>query len=430
MHDNGRYVESRHDGYGFLVKALLPLVAAALLFPASARAEPVAPGVAAAALTVARDGTPRVAWLDGRRLVVATRGDTWRPSAVATLPSEGRIAGLTEGAVLVEGRRSWIRLVVRRGDAWRVVKVADAPKRALLGASGLVLDARGRPFVAYGIQHEDETTALHLARLGTNGRITRTQVTRNGFPPSVLPPAAAPVLWPNGTIRVVESFSQRGANAILWRREGDRWWGQVLHTSTLGAASLPLFAASAADGFYLLWTIPYLTFGENHLVLSTRIDRSRSAVLHRNAFAAALVLGPNGPEVAANERFQGLWAGLLAAGAVATELDGLILGYAATPSGGRQLLLARREGLEWFELGAAPTIRFVNDSAGWRVEGATGGTVTVYEESPSARRAVFESAVAADGTFSFSLPIVPGPAYRLIYVDPATGVPYGRLLRP
>jgi hypothetical protein len=429
MHDNGRYVESGRDGYGFAVKALLPLLAATLLVPATARAEVVAPGVAAGALAVARDGTPRVAWLDGRRLAVATRGETWRSSAVATLPSEGRIAGITESAVLVEGRRSWIRLVVRRRNAWRVVKVVDAPKRSLLGASGLVLDGRGRPFVAYAIQREDETTSLHLARLGTNRRITTTNVTRNGFPPSVLPPAATPVLWPNGTIRVVQSFSQRGANAILWRREGARWWGQVLHASTLGAGVLPLYAASTTEGFYLLWTIPYLTFGENHLVLSTRIDRSRSAVLHRNAFAAALVLGPSGPEVAANEPFQGLFAGLLA-GAVTTELDGLIVGYAATPTGGRQLLLARRDGLEWFQLPAAPATRIVNDPAGWRVEGATGGTVTVYEETASARRAVFEAPVAADGTFNFSLPIVPGGTHRLVYVDPATGVPYGRLLRP
>jgi hypothetical protein len=429
MHDNRRYVESRHDGYVFVVKALLPLVAAALVFPATARPELVVPGVDAGALAVARDGTPRVAWLDGRRLFIATRAETWRAGAVATLPGEGRIAGLTESVVLVEGRRTWIRLVVRRGSTWRVVKVADAPKRALLGVSGLVLDARGRPFVAYAIQHEDETTSLQLARLGTNGRITTTRVTRNGFPPSVLPPAAAPVLWPNGTIRVVESFSQRGANAILWRREGARWWGQVLHASSLGAAVLPLYAASTPEGFYLLWTIPYLTFGENHLVLSTRIDRSRSAVLHRNALAAALVLGQNGPEFAANEPFQGLFAGLLL-GAVTTELDGLIVGYAATPTGGRQVLLRTLAGLEWFELPAPPTIRIVNDAAGWRVEGATGGTVTVYEETAGARHAVFEATVGPDGAFTFSLPVVPGGNYRLVYVDAATGVPYGRLLRP
>ena len=429
MHDNGRYVELRHGGYVFVVRALLPVLAA-LLLPATAGAELVAPGVLTGALAVARDGTPRVAWLEGRRLVMATRGELWQRAAVATLPSEGRIAGISESAVLVEGRRSWIRLVVRRGNAWRVVNVVDAPKGGLLGASGLVLDRRGRPFVAYAVQRSDESTSLHLARLGAIGRITTTNVTRNGFPPSVLPPAATPVLWPDGKIRVVESFSQRGANAILWRREGARWWGQVLHASSLGAASLPLYAAAAPNGFYLLWTIPYFTFGESHVVLSTRIDRSRSVVLHRNATATALVLGPNGPEAAANEAFQGLFAGLLL-GAVTTELDGFIVSYAATPAGGRQLLLRTLQGLEWFELPAAPTIRIVNDpTLGWRVEGAAGGTVTVYAETASARNAVYTAPVAADGTFNFSLPIVPGGTYRLVYVDPATGVPYGRLLRP
>ena len=413
------------------MKGLVPVLALALLFPATGRAELVAPGVAEGALAIARDGTPRVAWIDGRQLVVAQRGPSWSPARIATLPSvEGRVAGLTENAVLIEGRRAWLRLVVRTGNRWRVLNVANAPKRALLGTAGLALDAAGRPAVAYAVHEADDKTSLHLVRLGPSGRLARTRVTKKGFPSSVVPPAAAPLLWPDGTMRVVQSFSQRGANAILWRREGRRWWGQVLHASALGSAALPLYAAAVADGAYVLWTIPYPTYGETHVVLSTRIDRSRSTILHRNAVAAALLLGPTGPEIAANEPVQGLWAGLLL-GAVQTEVDGRILGYAATPSGGRQLLLARPDGLEWFELPGAPAVRIVSDTAGWRVEGATGGTVTVYAETPgAARHSVYEAPVAADGTFSFSLPIVPGGTYRLVYVDPTTGVPYARLLRP
>ena len=252
--------------------------------------------------------------------------------------------------MLVEGRRTWIRLVVRSGSRWRVLVVADAPKRTLLGVSGFALDASGRPAAAYALQEANNTTSLHLVRLAASGRLTRTRITQKGFPTSLVPPAAAPVLWPDGTIRVVESFSQRGANAILWRREGKRWWGRVLHASALGAAPLPLYAAAAADGVYVAWTIPYITFGENHLVLSSRIDRSTSLVLHPNAFAAALVLGPSGPEVAANEPGDSV-VGFLT-GSVQTELDGRVVGYAATPTGGRQLLLARPDGLEWFELPA------------------------------------------------------------------------------
>jgi hypothetical protein len=413
------------------VRLLFPLLLTALVLPAAARAEVVAPGVSEAALAVARDGSPRVAWIDGRRLMVATRAGAWRAAPVATLPSlEGRVAGVSENAVLVEGRRSWIRLVVRSGNRWRVLVVRNAPKRALLGASGLAIDAAGRPAVAYAIQEANDDTSLHLVRMGTNGRLTSTRITTKGFPKSVAPPAAAPVLLPDRTVRVVETFSQRGANAILWRREGKRWWGRVLHASALGSGALPVYAAAAPEGVYVAWTIPYPTFGQSNLVLSSHVDRSRSTVLNSNAFAAGLVLGAAGPEIAANEPFQGLVAGFVTGGAQA-EVDGRILGYAATPTGGRQLLLARDGGLQWFELPAAPNVRVVADAESWRVQGATAGTVTIYEETAGQpRRSVFEAPVAADGAFSFSLPIVPGAAYRAVWIDPATGVPYARLLRP
>jgi hypothetical protein len=413
------------------VRLLFPLLLAALVLPAAGRAELVAPGVTEAALAVARDGSPRVAWIDGRRLLVAARGPTWRAAAIATLPSVGgRVAGVSENAVLVEGRRSWIRLVVRSGNRWRVLTVTNAPKRALLGASGLAIDAAGRPAVAYAIQEANDDTSLHLVRMGTNGRLTSTRITTKGFPKSVAPPAAAPVLLSDRTVRVVETFSQRGANAILWRREGTRWWGRVLHASALGSAALPVYTAAAPQGVYVAWTIPYPSFGQTNLVLSSHLDRSNSIVLHPNALAAGLVLGPSGPEVAANEPVQGLFAGIVTGGAQA-EVDGRILGYAATPSGGRQLLLSRPTGLEWFELPGAPAVQIVADAESWRLQGANGGTVTIYEEAAGQpRHSVFEAPVAADGAFSFSLPIVPGANYRAVWVDPATGVPYARLLRP
>ncbi|HJV29313.1 MAG TPA: hypothetical protein VJ645_02245 [Gaiellaceae bacterium] len=414
------------------MKGLVPLLGLALVLPGTAGAEVVAPGVSEGALAVARNGSPRVAWIDGRRLILATRDGSWRPSPIAVLPTtDGRVAGISENAVLVEARRTWIRLVVRSGNRWRVLVVANAPKRTLLGASGLTLDASGRPAAAYALQEANDDTSLHLVRLAPNGRLERTRITKKGFPTSVAPPAAAPVLWPDATIRVVESFSQRGANAILWRREGKRWWGRVLHASALGAAPLPLYAAAAADGVYVAWTIPYLSFGENHLVLSSRIDRSTSLVLHPNAFAAALVLGPSGPEVAANEPVQGLIAGFVA-GAAQTELDGRIIGYAATPIGGRQLLLARPEGLEWFELPAVPMVRVTVDvTLRGRVEGASSGSVSLYEEQAGQpRRLLGEFPLDEQGLFDAAVPLTPGFSYRVVYVDPATGVPYARLVRP
>ena len=405
------------------MKSLVPLLAlAGLLFPGSAVAELVAPGVTEGKLAVAADGTPSVSWLDGRRVLVANRGGgAWSSAAIATVPdAEARIAGATPGAVLVESRRgSWIRLVVRSGNRWRALRVADAPKRALLGTSGLALTRAGRPAVAYAVHEADEQTSLHLAQLGADGKLRRTRVTKNGFPRSTRPPAALPVLWPNGTLRVVLTFTQRGANALLWRREGVRWWGRVLYSSFLGTAP-------GGETFFLAWTVQHVT-GENRLVLSTR-PPSRSTVIHQNALAAALVLGAGGPEIAANEPVGPLVAGRLL-GAVTTELDGRVLGYAAADAG-RQLLLARRDGLEWFAAPTPPAVRITQSPAGWRVEGATGGTVVVYGETADARSPVYEAPVAADGTFNFSLPVVPGGYYRLVYADAATGVPYALLLRP
>jgi hypothetical protein len=434
MHGKRRYVKSRQAGYRVVVKTLIPLALASLVLPGTARAELVAPGGIDGALAVARDGSARVAWVDGRRLMLANRAmGAWRTGGLATLPSlEGHVAGVAENAVLVEGRRSWIRLVVRSGARWRVLKVADAPKRALLGTSGLTVDAAGRPVVAYAIQEADDDTSLRLVRMGTNGRLTKTRITTKGFPKSVAPPAAAPVLWADRSIRVVETFSQRGANAILWRREGARWWGRVLHASALGVAALPVHVAAAGADAYLAWTIPYLTAGETHLVLSTHIGRSQSTVLHPNAFAAGLVLGASGPEIAANEPVGGLIAGFLT-GAAQAEVDGRVVGYAATPRGGRQLLLVREAGLEWFELPAPSTLRVTVDfMLRGRVEGATGGTVALYEEvAGQPRRQVGEYAVDAQGLFDASAPApAAGAAYRVVYVDPATGVPHARLVRP
>jgi hypothetical protein len=148
------------------MKGLIPLLGLALLLPGTAEAEVVAPGVSQGALAVARDGSPRVAWIEGRRLLLASREGSWRPTSIATLPSvDGRVAGVSESAVLVEARRTWIRLVVRSGSRWRVLVVADAPKRTLLGVSGFALDASGRPVAAYALQEASNATSLHLVRL-------------------------------------------------------------------------------------------------------------------------------------------------------------------------------------------------------------------------------------------------------------------------
>jgi hypothetical protein len=426
-------------GYRSGVRRLLPaLGVVSLLVPATAQAERVAEGVEEAALFAGAE--PTVAYIRGPELYVAGRGIGWSTSRIAGLPDEnGRVAAIRLGGVLVESRTgSWLRYVVRVGPRWRVVRIADAPKDGQLGPAGLTLTRRGTATIAYSLRGRSDATELWLVQIGRNLRLSRTRVTRQGFPLSRVPPGAAPLVMPNGTIRVVQTFTQRGANAIFWRREGKRWWGRVLHASALGASGLPLFAGLTGDDLYLAWTIAYTTERELHLVLTSRTDRSRSIVLDRNAIAAGLVLGPNGPEVAANANVGGLPAGLvffpgIVPGVILpsppVELDGRIVAYTRDALGRWQLLIARNGGLEWFAAPNLPYVRiFLDGPLSGRVEGAADGVVRIYRERPGVERElVAEAPVDANGRFIAADPAaVPGTFYRLVY---ERDFPYALLVR-
>jgi hypothetical protein len=60
------------------------------------------------------------------------------------------------------------------------------------------------------------------------------------------------------------------------------------------------------------------------------------------------------------------------------------------------------------------------------VEGGAGGSVAVYDEQTRPRTLMATSPLAADGTFTFTLPT---GLYRAVYVHPVTGVPYGAVRR-
>jgi hypothetical protein len=439
LRGNDSYVKSEDGGYRSGVKRLLPLLAvAALAAPGTASAERVAEGVDEAALFAGAN--PIVAYVQGRELFTATRNATWTHARIAGLPDDsGRVAVIRPGAVLVESRAGlWLRCVARVNGRWRTVRIADAPKDGQLGPAGMTLNRGGRPAIAYSVRGRDDATELWLVQVGGNLRLNRTRVTRRGFPASRVPPAAVPLLMPNGTLRVVQTFSQRGANAIFWRREGNRWWGRVLHASALGVSGLPFSAALAAEDLYVAWTVAYATQRELHLVLTSRTDRSRSVVLHRNAISAGLVLGPNGPEVAANENVAGLTAGLvffpgIVTGTIApsppVELDGKIVAYARDPIGRWQLLVARNGGLEWFVAPSLPYVRiFLDGPLSGRVEGAADGVVRIYRQRPGAERElVAEASVDANGRFTAVDPApVSGTFYRLVY---EREFPYALLVR-
>jgi hypothetical protein len=426
------------------MRLLLPLATAAALFLApTAAAAPIAgtEGVEEAAYFAG--ARPSVAFVRGRDLYAGARGLDWTIARRATLPdANGRVVAVRAGYALVESRTgSWLRFYASSGGAqWRSVRIVALPKDAQLGPAGMTLTRRGRPLVAYSIRRRDQSTELWLAEVRQNLRVARTRVTRRGFPASSVPPASTPLLMPNGTIRVVQTFSQRGANAIFWRREGDRWWGRVLYASALGSIGLPIYplvSGSGGDDLFLAWTIAYPTQRELHVLLTSRVDRSASVVVHRNAIAAGLVFGPNGPEIAANESVAGLYAGLILFPWIVNssiqyspplELDGKIVAYARNEQGW-QVLLARNGTLDWFQSPEVPHVRiFPEAGLSGRVEGATGGAVRVYRERAGDPRVlVAEAAVGTDGRFTATdAAPVSGTRYRFVY---DADFPYSHLVR-
>lgn len=445
MHENRCYVKPEDDGYRSDVRRLLPLAVAAVAFwaPSAAAAAPIAgsEGVEEAAYFA---GTrPSMAFVRGRDLYVGSRGADWAIARRATLPdTTGRVAAVRAGFALVESRAgSWLRFYASAGRArWRSIRVVEVPKDARLGPAGLTLTRRGRPMIAYSIRRRDQGTELWLAEVRANLRIARTRITRRGFPLSTAAPASTPLLMPDGTIRVVQTFSQRGANAIFWRRDGERWFGRLLYASALGSIGLPIYpllSGSDGDDLFLAWTIAYPTQRELHVLLTSRVDRSSSVVVHRNATAAGLVFGPNGPEVAANESVAGLYAGLILFPWIVNssiqysppmELDGKIVAYARNDQSW-QVLLARNGILEWFQSAEVPRVRiFPEAGLSGRVEGATGGVVRVYRErAGEPRTLVAEAAVGADGRFAAADPApVSGTRYRFVY---EADFPYSHLVR-
>jgi hypothetical protein len=426
------------------LKRLLPLAALVGCFWApAAAAEPIAgtEGVEEAAYFA---GTrPSIAFVRGRELYAGTRGGAaWTIARRAALPdATGRVAAVRAGFALVESRSgSWLRFYVSRAGRWRSVRVVNVPKEAQLGPAGMTLDRAGRPVVAYSFRRRDQATELWLAAVRPNLRVIRTRVTLRGFPPSSSPPASTPVLMPDGTIRVVQTFAQRGANAIFWRRDGDRWLGRLLYSSALGSIGLPMFpvlTGAGGEDLFLAWTIAYPVQRELHVVLTSRTDRSRSLVVHRNAIAAGLVYGPNGPEIAVNESVAGLYAGLVLFPSIVNssiqfsppmELDGKIVAYARSNQGW-QVLLARNGTLEWFQSPEVPHVRILPETGlSGRVEGATGGVVRVFRErAGEARVLVAEATVGTDGRFvAADAAPVSGMRYRFVYEG---DFPYSHLVR-
>jgi hypothetical protein len=419
MHGNQRYVKL----------ALLAVALWAVASASPANAELVYPGqVDGARLSAEQPGAlPTVGYVVGSSVHVATRGTSgWTDTAVA-FPSAVELDGLAGRFLLGRARDgSWLAL----WDGTKVRYFHRDSKQARFGPAGLAVDRAGRAVVAYALWYPSQRTFLRLARLRDDGSLVVRAVTRKGFPSSRVAPAAAPVVLASGEIRVVETYLP---GTIAWRLTG---WGKLLFSSALGVPTGGVLAAAGGSTVYAAWTESFPTLGPPAVVLASHGARVRSGVALEDAVLAGMALTSAGPELAANRCIpaaafglegNGICGGLVAGGGV----DGVIADYGAAGAG-RRLLLQTQDGLQWFSSPGPLALRVtMNQDLSGRVDGARGGVVTIYRERPGEPRTQLAAVpLGADGSFTIPAPASPqAVAYRAVYTDPLTGIPYAALAR-
>ena len=441
-----------------MLRSAALVVAIALVTAGGASAETVARGTGFGILALDAHGTPSVAYVHGRALVVATRTkpNQWARAEAASVPTGSSVMAFTigpHGPVVLAGSADSRRiyLVRRRSIGWQTVVIASVTPKYRLGWPGLVLDRHGLPVVSY--TRWDVPTLksrLLLDRIDAKGRVQTRRITLEGFPKSYIPPPSTPVLF-GDKAHVIESYGYKGVvGTIEWYPDRKTWTGLGLDAG-LGDWPLgPVLAGVRHGVLHAAWTESLLTMDLTAApvaLASRRHFASTSYVLDR-ALATALALPATGPEVAANqwvgssdlglEGDEDVWAGTVIRGATHIEVDGWIAGLAAAPKGGRDLLLGGVDGLRWFRVPHALTtsvsIQASDDrttvSLSGRVHGATTGSVTIYRERPGEARTAVGRAALSGGAFAFTdVPPARPLTYRAVYTDPQTGVPYAALLR-
>ena len=429
MHGNRRYVKLAWIGL---------LGAVALASPA--QAEIVAPELGPALLAVARDGSPRVAYVLGRDVVVARRTVSgWTSASLGPVPGTRPVlAGLVvdgrgRPSVLLQGETGGWLALARPGAKLRVV--ARPPKGASLGPAGLTLDRHGRPAFAYTLRLSSTKTWLRLVTLDGRGRLDVHGITKGGFPSSSQAPGAAPVLV-GRQLHVVQTYTSA---AIDWHpKQGGGWEGQYLFASRIGTPAGRVGAVTDGRNLWSSWT--QVSGDAIDVLLNLTADTQTTATVVEHGIFVSLLLDGGRPEVGAYD-----WAEigdslfytsvLADQDGVFAELDGRLLGYATAPGGRRQLLLSTPAGLEWFETAARPAVHVTvrADASGavtGRVEGANGGLVEIFRETPTGRDAVGTAELAADGSFTLQdTPPTSPTLYRAVWVNAVDATPYAALTR-
>jgi hypothetical protein len=338
--------------------------------------------------------------------------------------------------------------VHRAGRRWRTTPLVRHLGPGIeLGWPGLSFDRQGRAAVAYTRwRPKSHQSQLVLAQLGPHG-IQAKRVTTNGWPASYVAPPAAPVVMPDGTIHVVETYGFLGTvGTIEWIPTRKSWIGQFLSGDQGDFPVGAMFAAVAGTKVYAAWTETTIAWDEYPVTLASHGREIYSDFVSDRGLTAGLALTAHGPQVAANQWVSSAQLGLAGDGFVwaatisgrsGTELDGWISGFASGPAGADDVLLSSGSSISWYRAPSLPvrvTLTATRQAdrsitLSGRVRGRSSGAVTVYRERPGSR-APLATVKLAGGSFSAVDTAPPQAAlYRAVYVDPATGVPYARLLR-
>jgi hypothetical protein len=429
--------------------------AIALVAAGGASAEVVAPGVQDGFLALKGNAQPTVAFIRGTTLYVSTRlpAGRWTAAKAATVTAGSTVTAFEVGprgpAVLVESADTRTLLLVRpQSVGWqtiRLARVAAAPFR--LGWPGLALDRRGLPVVAYTRWNgANLNSRLLVARVDAKGRLATHRITEEGFPKSLVPPPAAPVLFGN-VVHVIESYGYRGVLGTLeWFPQRKSWLGFGLDSGVGDFPVGPVLAGLSPSGvLHAAWTESLTTFDTAPVTLAVRRKIASSKFVLDRALVTALALPSTGPEVAANAWVgradfgqtgdQYVWAGTIVRGKSTVEVDGWLAGLTVAPRGARDLLLGGPKGLRWFRAPRFPTTRVSLEATDYgdsvelegRVSGVASGSVRIFRERPGEPRRAVGRAQLSGGSFSFTdRPTGRPPLYRAVYTG-AGGVPYAAL---
>jgi hypothetical protein len=441
----------------------LVVTAVALAVTGSASAELVA-RVPDGMIAVTPTGKPLVGFVRGQELVIAQRTARghWTQQRVTRISKGSRLAAFKAGragpvAVIIGPSDRSLIVLRRKGARWLKTPLAGPLGADLsVGWPGLTLDRAGLPVVAYTRWHSRSLySQLILTKIDAGGKPHTQRVTAGGWPKSYTPPPAAPVIVRNGSVHVVETYGVSGAvGTIEWIPRSHTWIGLYLSAGRGGFPIGPMFAVPGRGSIvYAAWTeeFPGSLFGGFPVTLATHGREITENIVSERGVTTGLAMTSHGPELATNEWVaadnfsfafpapDAVWAGTVT-GSGGSELDGRVAGLAAVPrSSAQDLLLSRPDGLWWFRSRSLPVHVSLNAEPrddgtvvlSGRVQGAHGGHVTVYREHAKTRRSrVGTVKLSGGGTFTLVDTARDGPAfYRAVYVDPASGIPYAKLLR-